>query len=51
MVPVLLETMPHRRPYHSVHYEFHYPYVDRDLLDFLLRVPWSGYCAQGEDLP
>ncbi|MBW8869353.1 MAG: hypothetical protein JF563_00995, partial [Acidobacteriales bacterium] len=39
MVPVLLETMPHRRPYHFVRYEFRYPYLDRDLVDFLLRVP------------
>jgi asparagine synthase (glutamine-hydrolysing) len=35
----LLETMPHQRPQHFKRYEFRYPYLDRDLVDFLLRVP------------
>ena len=39
MAPALLETLPHRCPGHFVRYEWRYPYLDRDLLDFLLRVP------------
>ena len=35
----MLGTMPHLRPSHMVRYEFRYPYLDRDLVDFLLRVP------------
>lgn len=39
MVPALLETLPHRFPNHCVRFEWRYPYLDRDLLEFLLRVP------------
>jgi asparagine synthase (glutamine-hydrolysing) len=35
----LLETMPHQTPSYTVRYEYRYPYLDRDLVDFLLRVP------------
>jgi asparagine synthase (glutamine-hydrolysing) len=35
----LLETLPHRVQALTVRYEFRYPYLDRDLVDFLLRVP------------
>jgi asparagine synthase (glutamine-hydrolysing) len=39
LAPALLETLPHRCPHHFVRYEWRYPYLDRDLVDFLLRVP------------
>jgi asparagine synthase (glutamine-hydrolysing) len=35
----MLETLPHRFHALTVRYEFRYPYLDRDLVDFLLRVP------------
>ena len=39
MLPALLETLPHRYAGHFVRYEWRYPYLDRDLVDFLLGVP------------
>lgn len=33
------ETQPHRFPNANVRYEYRYPLLDRDLVDFLLRVP------------
>jgi asparagine synthase (glutamine-hydrolysing) len=39
MGPALLETMPHQRPHYFKRYEFRYPYLDRDLIEFLLGVP------------
>jgi asparagine synthase (glutamine-hydrolysing) len=33
------ETQPHRFPGVTVRYEYRYPLLDRDLVDFLLRVP------------
>lgn len=35
----LLETLPQRPQRHLCRYEIRYPYLDRDLNDFLLRVP------------
>jgi asparagine synthase (glutamine-hydrolysing) len=35
----LLETLPHRFHALTARYEFRYPYLDRDLVDFLLRIP------------
>jgi asparagine synthase (glutamine-hydrolysing) len=35
----LLETMPHLSPGYLVRYEYRYPYLDRDLVDFLIRIP------------
>jgi len=35
----ILETQPHRFPGLRVRYEYRYPLLDRDLVDFLLRVP------------
>ena len=35
----LLETLPSNRAYAGTRYEYLYPYLDRDLVDFLLRVP------------
>jgi asparagine synthase (glutamine-hydrolysing) len=34
-----LRNQPHLRPSEVYRYEYRYPYLDRDLLDFLLRVP------------
>jgi asparagine synthase (glutamine-hydrolysing) len=39
MREALFDTMPHRRPSPFVRLEWRYPYLDRDLDDFLLRVP------------
>ena len=35
----VLEALPHLYPSHGVRREYRYPYLDRDLVDFLLRVP------------
>jgi asparagine synthase (glutamine-hydrolysing) len=35
----MLETLPHRFHSYSVRYEYRYPYLDRDLVDFLLHIP------------
>lgn len=35
----ILETLPHRFPAAHVRYEYRYPFLDRDLVEFLLRVP------------
>lgn len=35
----ILETQPHRFPGLRMRYEYRYPLLDRDLADFLLRVP------------
>jgi asparagine synthase (glutamine-hydrolysing) len=35
----MLRTQPHLRPSEVYRYEYRYPYLDRDLADFLLRVP------------
>lgn len=35
----LLETMPHLNPRYHSRYEYRYPFLDRDLVDFLLRIP------------
>jgi len=35
----ILETMPHARPNHLSRHEVRYPYLDRDLADYLLQVP------------
>jgi asparagine synthase (glutamine-hydrolysing) len=39
MGPALLETLPHWCSQNFVRLEWRYPYLDRDLVDFLLRVP------------
>jgi asparagine synthase (glutamine-hydrolysing) len=36
---VILETLPHRVPEFLFRPEYRYPYLDRDLVDFLFRVP------------
>ncbi|WP_446741998.1 asparagine synthase-related protein [Silvibacterium acidisoli] len=35
----LLETQPHRFPAITVRYEYRYPLLDRELVEFVLRVP------------
>jgi asparagine synthase (glutamine-hydrolysing) len=35
----IMETLPHLRPSILTRYEYRYPYLDRDLVDFLLRIP------------
>ena len=35
----IVETLPHRSPACLTRYEYRYPYLDRDLVDFLLRLP------------
>ncbi len=35
----MLETLPSLRPEFLVRREYRYPYLDRDLVDFLLRIP------------
>jgi asparagine synthase (glutamine-hydrolysing) len=35
----VMETLPHINPGFSARYEYRYPYLDRDLVDFLFRVP------------
>jgi asparagine synthase (glutamine-hydrolysing) len=34
-----METCPHTNPNSISRYEYRYPYLDRDLVDFLFRVP------------
>jgi asparagine synthase (glutamine-hydrolysing) len=43
----LLETMPHRFHALTVRYEYRYPYLDRDLVDFLLRIPSNQLLRPG----
>lgn len=35
----LIETLPHFYPQLVGHYEYRYPYLDRDLVEFLLAIP------------
>jgi asparagine synthase (glutamine-hydrolysing) len=35
----ILESLPHRFPAAHMRYEYRYPFLDRDLVDFLLSVP------------
>jgi len=35
----ILETLPHLRPKNAARREYRYPYLDRDLVSFLLRLP------------
>lgn len=43
----LLETLPHRCHGYHARYEYRYPYLDRDLVDFLFRVPTSQLVRPG----
>src|SRR6266702_2375279 len=35
----IMETLPHLIPEIHMRHEYRYPYLDRDLVDFLLRIP------------
>ncbi len=39
MWEAILETVPHRFPSATIRYEYRYPLLDRDLVDFLMQVP------------
>ncbi|WP_035351581.1 asparagine synthase-related protein [Edaphobacter aggregans] len=43
-----LQTLPHLFPRQSKRYEFRYPYLDRDLTEFLLAVPRSQIVRPGQ---
>ena len=43
----LLRTQPHLKPSEIYRYEYLYPYLDRDLVDFLLRVPQHQLAKPG----
>jgi asparagine synthase (glutamine-hydrolysing) len=42
-----LRTQPHLKPSEIYRYEYRYPYLDRDLVDFLLRVPQDQLARPG----
>jgi asparagine synthase (glutamine-hydrolysing) len=42
------ESLPHLRPQSSLRLEFRYPMLDRDLLDFLVRIPRNQLVRPGE---
>lgn len=43
----ILETLPSRRPAAGPCYEYRYPYLDRDLVDFLFRIPHDQITRPG----
>ena len=43
----LLETLPHLFPAHGRRREYRYPYLDRDLVEFLFRLPRQVLLAPG----
>ena len=43
----ILDSLPHLRPGHLCRYEFRYPYLDRDLVDFLFAIPRSQLIRPG----
>jgi asparagine synthase (glutamine-hydrolysing) len=42
-----LRTQPHLKPSEVYRYEYRYPYLDRDLLEFLLRLPEDELARPG----
>jgi asparagine synthase (glutamine-hydrolysing) len=34
-----METLPHKYPEYTSRFEYRYPYLDKDLVEFLLRIP------------
>ena len=42
-----LRTQPHLKPSEIYRYEYRYPYLDRDFIDFLLRVPADQLAQPG----
>lgn len=43
----MLRTQPHLKPSEVYRYEYRYPYLDRDLVDFLLRIPMHQLARPG----
>jgi asparagine synthase (glutamine-hydrolysing) len=43
----ILESQPHLKPGFTARREYRYPYLDRDLVDFLLRVPRAQMVQPG----
>jgi asparagine synthase (glutamine-hydrolysing) len=43
----LVDALPHTIPSSQLHFEYRYPYLDRDLVEFLLSVPRHELCAPG----
>lgn len=43
----IMETLPHRAPSTLARYEYRYPYLDLDLVDFLFRVPREQLARPG----
>jgi asparagine synthase (glutamine-hydrolysing) len=43
----ILETLPHLRPHAQTRYEYRYPYLDRDLVDFLVSIPREQLARPG----
>lgn len=43
-----METLPHLYPSIAPRYEYRYPYLDRDLVDFLYRIPREQLVRPGQ---
>jgi asparagine synthase (glutamine-hydrolysing) len=43
----ILDSLPHLKPGLLCRYEFRYPYLDRDLVDFLLAIPRTQFAQPG----
>jgi asparagine synthase (glutamine-hydrolysing) len=43
----ILETLPHTGPLFLKRYEYRYPFLDRDLVDFLFRIPRTQIICPG----
>jgi asparagine synthase (glutamine-hydrolysing) len=43
----ILETLPHLNPSSTPHYEYRYPYLDRDLVEFIYRIPREQLVGPG----
>jgi asparagine synthase (glutamine-hydrolysing) len=44
----ILETLPHLTPSSGIRYEYRYPYLDRDLVEYLFQVPREQLIRPGE---
>jgi|GEM_PF-6908751 Asparagine synthase (glutamine-hydrolyzing) len=44
----VLETLPHLHPSIAPRYEYRYPYLDRDLVEFLYRIPREQLVRPGQ---
>jgi asparagine synthase (glutamine-hydrolysing) len=48
LLAAVRESLPHQRPHSISRLEYRYPMLDRDLLDFLTRIPRSQLLRPGE---